>query len=51
MTPIEIHAVLKAEFPSRLVRYATVKSALSDEAGKPHLGVQRCARGSYRIAL
>ena len=36
MTPTEIHAVLQAEFPARLVRYATVKSALSDEVAKPH---------------
>ncbi len=49
MTPSQVHAMLEIEFPSRLVRYATVKSALADEVAKPTPRVQRCARGRYRL--
>ena len=50
MTPTEIHGAVQDEFPSRLVRYATVKSALCDEMRKREPRVQRSARGRYEIA-
>lgn len=49
MTPTEVHEAMVMEHPTRGVSYATVKSALSDEAGKPQPQVLRGAEGGYRL--
>jgi hypothetical protein len=48
MTPTDVHAQLKVRYPATLVPYGTVKSALSEEAGRPNSCVERDGRGVYR---
>jgi hypothetical protein len=49
LTPTEVHKEMLMESPTRCASYATVKSALSDEAGKRNPRVVRGAVGGYRL--